>query len=26
MLSSLFIGLASAHEGHDEHEAATASH
>ena len=26
MLSSLFIGLASAHEGHDEHEAAVASH
>ncbi|MEI6756289.1 MAG: F0F1 ATP synthase subunit A [Chlorobium sp.] len=26
MLSSLFIGLASAHEGHDEHDAAVASH
>lgn len=26
MLSSLFIGLASAHEGHDEHEASAAHH
>ncbi|TLU87406.1 MAG: F0F1 ATP synthase subunit A [Chlorobium sp.] len=26
MLSALFIGLASAHEGHDEHEAGVASH
>jgi F-type H+-transporting ATPase subunit a len=26
MLSSLFIGLASAHEGHDEHEAAGVAH
>ena len=26
MLSALFIGLASAHEGHDEHEATVASH
>ena len=26
MLSALFIGLASAHEGHEEHEAGVASH
>ncbi len=26
MLSALFIGLATAHEGHDEHEAAVAHH